>query len=192
MKTSASFAALLLLFACGSLHARTHRIAQQEPKAPAADTKPAWPPALPKDVASLDAIVAAVYDVISGPAGERDWNRFRTLFVPDARLIPVQKKPEGGFTYHVMSVEDYVQRAGPFFKEKGFFESEVSRKTESFGQIASVFTTYESREVKDGKPFARGINNMQFFNDGTRWWCIGIYWDSERPDNPIPDRYLKK
>lgn len=163
--------------------------AQQQPPPTAPASAPA---ANPKDVGSLDAIVAAVYGVISGPAGDRDWDRFRSLFVPNPRLIPIHKKPDSGFSVDSLSVEDYIRVAGKYFHEKAFYESEVGRRTEMFGQMASVFTTYESRETKDGKPFVRGINNMQFFNDGTRWWCVTIFWDSERPDNPIPARYLEK
>jgi len=161
----------------------------QENKAEAA----AWPAANPRDVASLDAIVAAVYDVISGPAGERDWNRFRSLFVPEGRLVPVQKKQDGSFGHRILAVDDYAKNAGEYFKKEGFFEREIARKTDRFGQLAVVFTTYASRHTADAseKPFARGINSMTFYNDGKRWWCLSIIWDSERTDNPIPDKYLK-
>lgn len=159
------------------------------------ETKPAaaWPAANPKDVESLDAILAAVYDVISGPAGDRDWNRFRSLFVPEGRLIPIRKNADGSFTHQILSVDDYANRAGDFFKKEGFFERDISHKTDRFGQLAVVFTTYASRHTADmnEKPFARGINSMTFYNDGKRWWCLSIIWDSERPDNPIPEKYLK-
>src|SRR5262249_15604491 len=87
-----------------------------------ADAAPEWPAANPKDVESLDAILAAVYDVISGPAGDRDWNRFRSLFVPEGRLVPIRKKADGSFTHQILSVDDYAKNAGPFFKKEGFFE----------------------------------------------------------------------
>jgi len=158
-----------------------------------ADAAAAWPTANPKDVSSLDAIVAAVYDVISGPPGDRDWNRFRSLFVPEGRLVPIRKKPDGSFTHQVMAVDDYAKGAADYFKKEGFFEREISRKTDSFGQLTVIFTTYVSRHTADTneKPFARGINSMTFYNDGKRWWCLSIIWDSERPDNPIPAKYLK-
>jgi len=158
---------------------------------PKQEAAAAWPAADPKDVASLDSIVAAVYGVISGPAGDRDWNRFRSLFTPDGRLVPIQKKPDGSFGHHILAVEDYVKGAGDFFKKEGFYESEIARRTEQFGQLAVIFTTYASRHAPDEKPFARGINSMTFYNDGKRWYCLSIIWDSERPDNPIPDKYLK-
>ena len=152
---------------------------------------PAVPPAKPDDVKSIDSIIAATYDVISGPAGDRDWDRFRSLFIPEARLIPVDAGPSGGTArYRVYSVEDYVNRAGGSFKQKGFFESEVSRKQEQFGHIAHVFSTYESRRVKGEKPFARGINSFSLFNDGQRWWVVQIMWDAESPTQPIPEKYL--
>lgn len=151
------------------------------------------PAANPKDVESLDAMVAAVYDVISGPPGPRDWKRFESLFAPEARLIAVRAPKDAGKASLVfMTPKDYEERAGKHFLEHGFFEQEVSRKTDSFGAMTHIYTTYESRETKDGKPIARGINSMEFFNDGTRWWCVQIYWDSERPGNPIPEKYLGK
>ena len=146
----------------------------------------------PKDVQSLDAIVAAIYDVISGPPGARDWNRFSSLFAKDARLIAVRAPKEGKPVLVTMTPSGYAERAGSYFLEHGFFEHELSRKTDSYGAMTHIYTTYESRETKDGKSIDRGINSMEFFYDGERWWCVEIYWDSERPGNPIPEKYLKE
>jgi len=154
---------------------------------------PTTPQANPKDVESMDAILAAVYDVISGPAGKkRDWDRFRSLFQPGARLIPVAKLKEGDFTTRVLTVEDYITRANPFMEKEGFFEKEIARKVETFGHITHVFSAYESKhKAEDEKPFARGINSIQLFYDGKRWWVMTIYWDGETPEQPIPQKYLK-
>jgi hypothetical protein len=160
-------------------------VAQEKKDAPAAvaQTPAATPVANPKDVQSLDAMVAAIYDVISGPPGARDWNRFNSLFAKDARLIAVRVPKEGGKPdLAVMTPADYAARAGKYFLEHGFFEHELSRKTDSYGAMTHIYTTYESRETKDGKPIDRGINSMEFFNDGERWWCVEIYWDAERPE----------
>ena len=157
------------------------------PAAPAAQAT-----ARPTDVSSMDAIVAALYGSISGPAGDRDWEHFRSLFIPEAQLIATYKKKDGPLTYKVMSVQGYVDGAGKYFKEHGFFEREISRKVETFGSITHVFSTYESRATADGKPFERGINSIQLFNDGTRWWVVDVYWTGETPENPIPERYLSK
>ncbi len=146
----------------------------------------------PKDVQSLDAIVAAIYDVISGPPGARDWSRFNSLFAPDARLIAVRAPKDGKPSLVVMTPAGYAERGGKYFLDHGFFEHELSRKTDSYGAMTHIYTTYESRETKDGKSIDRGINSMEFFYDGERWWCVEIYWDSERPGNPIPEKYLAK
>jgi hypothetical protein len=162
-------------------------------QASASATTAAAPDANPKDVESLDAIVAAVYDVISGPPGPRDWHRFNSLFAPDARLIAVRMPKDGGKpSLVVMTPKGYEERAGKHFLEHGFFEHEIGRKTDSFGAMTHIYTTYESRETTDGKAIDRGINSMEFFYDGTRWWCVQIYWDSERAGNPIPEKYLGK
>lgn len=151
------------------------------------------PQARPEDVSSMDAILAALYDVISGPAGKkRDWNRMRSLFIPEGRLMAVGPKKEGGFGYRLMSVEDYIKANGNYLETNGFFEREVARTVEQFGQIAHVFSTYESRhKAEDAKPFMRGINSIQLMYDGKRWWVVTVYWEGERPDNTLPDKYLK-
>lgn len=151
------------------------------------------PAANPADVSSIDAIIAAVYDVISGPAGKkRDWDRMRSLFMPGARLIPTGPRPAGGYGSRALMVEDYVTRGTPLFEKEGFFERESARRTESFGQIAHVFSTYESRHApEDAKPFQRGINSIQLMNDGKRWWIVTIFWQAEDQNNPLPEKYLK-
>ncbi len=159
--------------------------AQQEVDATAS------PAARPADVASIDAILETVYAVISGPAGARDWDRFRSLFVPEARLIAVGFNPEGEFRKTAMDVDGYISRASGYFMENGFFESEIARRTEQFGHIAHAFSTYESRHrADDAQPFSRGINSFQLMNDGVRWWVVTIYWEAETPELSIPDKYL--
>ena len=162
--------------------------AQPEQK-PAAET----PAASPADVKSIDSIVAALYDVISGPAGQkRDWNRFRSLFWPGAHLIPLVVPPgKAGHAARLLSVEDYATRTEPFFEKEGFYESAVANRVEQWAQIAQVFSTYESRHAKGEKPSARGINSIQVFNDGQRWWVLNILWEGESEQNPLPERMLK-
>jgi hypothetical protein len=151
-------------------------------------------PADPRDVESIDAILAAAYDVISGPAGKkRDWNRERSLFYPGARLIPTATVPGRNDVVlepQMLDVESYIARAEPLLQE-GFFEKEVARRTEQFGRIAHVWSTYESRHhPNDAVPFMRGINSFQLFNDGERWWILSICWQHETVDHAIPEKYL--
>ena len=162
------------------------------PSQTAAQAVPATPAANPSDVATMDAIIAAVYDVISGPAKTtRNWDRFRSLFIPGARLIPTGRRQTGEVGSRVLTPEDYIQRSSPLLERDGFFEREISRRAESFGNIAHVFSTYESRHAKDdAKPFARGINSFQLMNDGLRWWIVTIFWQGEDEKNPLPSRYL--
>lgn len=167
-------------------------IAFAQTERPIASAPP--PTARPADVGTRDAIVAALYDSISGPSGDRDWNRFRSLFIPEAQLIATFKKKDAPkdapLSYRVMSVQDYVDGAGKYFKEHAFYEREIARQVETFGSITHIFSTYESRQTPDGKPFERGINSIQLFNDGTRWWVVEVYWTGETPENPIPAQYL--
>lgn len=161
-------------------------------QAPAATPAPQpAPEAKPADVASPDAILAATYDVISGPPGDRDWNRFYSLFIPDARLISTGKGKDGAMRIRSVSPEEYAKLAGAYFQKNGFFERESSRKSERYGNITQIFSTYESRNTAaDERPFARGINSFQLYFDGKRWWVVTIFWLEESPDNPIPKEYL--
>lgn len=146
------------------------------------------------DVSSVDAIMKAVYEVISGDAGQkRDWDRFRTLFHKDARLIPSGKNAQTGIVgARVFTPEEYIQRSSPFMEKEGFFEKEIARRIDAYGNLAQVFSTYQSfHKTDDKKPFARGINSFQLLNDGTRWWIVTIYWQGETPETPIPKKYLK-
>jgi hypothetical protein len=146
----------------------------------------------PADVATMDAIIASLYDVISGPPGKRNWDRFRSLFYPGARLIPTGRRQTGEVGSRVLSPQDYVDRSAPLLEKNGFFEREISRRTEKFGNIAHLFSTYESRHAKDdAKPFARGINSIQMMNDGKRWWILSVFWQAEDDKNPLPAEYLR-
>lgn len=146
-----------------------------------------------EDVKSIDAIIHSLYDVISGDSAvKRNWDRMRTLFLPEGRLLACGTRPDGTVRYRVMSVEDYISLNGPFLEKNGFFENELSRKTEQFSNIAHVFSTYQSKhKATDEKPFARGINSIQLMWDGKRWWIVSIYWTGESPANPLPEKYLK-
>jgi hypothetical protein len=147
------------------------------------------------DVSSIDAIVRAAYDVISGPAGKpRDWERERSLFWPGARVIPTATVPgrnDVELAPLLLDVDGYIERVEPIFAQGGFYETEVARRTEQFGQIAQVWSTYESRHAPDEpEPFMRGINGFQLFHDGARWWIVNIFWQHESAAHPIPDKYL--
>ena len=152
------------------------------------------PTASHADVASVDAIIAALYDVISGPAGEaRDWDRFRSLFVADATLIPTGVRTgETKVSARVITVEDYIESSGAMLEERGFFESEIGRVTEQFGNMVHAFSTYDSRWTPEGDVFQRGINSIQLLDDGERWWIVNVMWWGVGPDVEIPAKYRKK
>jgi len=137
----------------------------------------------------VDSLVHAVYDVISGPAGERDWNRFRSLFVPQARLTKAAEAADGSAIVRLLTVDDFVNVAGEAVRKEPFYESPMVSRTLTYGRVAQVFSSYESRHAPADKPFQRGINSFQLLNDGKRWWVLSILWDQERPDNPLPAEF---
>ncbi|WP_205043277.1 hypothetical protein [Rhodanobacter glycinis] len=184
----------MLLVPCALLFAASSLPSVAAPNAPAsqaASSTSAIPAARPADVSSMEAVIDAVYEVISGPKDQkRDWNRMRSLFVPGARLISVHAGKDGASEARVMSVEDYIRLAQPLMEKDGFFERESHRTVDRYGGIAQVFSTYESRHAAaDAKPFQRGINSFQLLFDGHRWWVVTIYWQGEHPDLPLPKQY---
>lgn len=152
----------------------------------------ARPGASPEDVESIDAILAALYASISGPAGEtRDWKRFESLFHPAARLQPIVPTGANQFDLRDHTPAQYRDVAQPIFDQRPFYENELCRRVEQFGQLAHAFSTYESRnDPSEETPFQRGINSIQLMQDGGRWWILSIVWDSERQGNPLPEGYL--
>ncbi len=169
---------------CGQSPSPAPKTETARQQAPPPDLSSRVPTPRPDDVKSLDSILKAIYNVISGPAGDRDWNRFRSLFVPEARLTSATRK-DGG-PVRLLDVEGYARGAGSYFKTHAFYESAIANRVQKFASIAQVFSSYASRTAPNEKPFARGVNSIQLFNDGSRWWVISILWDEESTANPLP------
>jgi hypothetical protein len=161
---------------------------------------PDWPAVEnPSDVDTVDHLVASLYEVISGPAGQRDWNRFRSLFVPDGRIGVVV--PESSATKDApahkgdavfLSPDMYAQRDDPYFKTHGFFERSIANRVEEFGNLVQVWSTYESRNAKaDSQPFTRGINSIQIVHARGRFWIASVLFDDERAGLTLPEKYMK-
>lgn len=144
----------------------------------------------PEDVATPDAIIKAMYDTISGPAGTRNWYRERSLFLDGARLIPIGKRIHKEGELQILSLEEWIEDAEPFLAENDFYEIEIMRQMNRYGNLVQAFSTYEARNSEDGEPIARGINSIQLLHKDDRWWIVTIMWDNETKDNPIPEEYL--
>lgn len=184
MRSGCFLVAVLALAVSTVLPAQT-----QQATKPAPATEPV---ANPEDVKSIDAIVHAVYDCISGPAGQkRDWQRFRSLYLPGARLVPTGRRATGEVGTRVFTVDEYASNAEAYFEKNSFYESEVARQVNQYGHIAQVFSTYASRKAPGEAPFVRGINGFDLIYDGKRWWVLTVFWENESAENPIPDKYLK-
>ena len=146
------------------------------------------------DTKTLDAIIQAIYETVSGPAGaERDTPRMRSLYMPGANLVRTSVTDNGRRVANVMDVDAFLKDTADFFRRDGFYEAEIARRTDLFGNIAQVFSTYETRnDPAEAVPLKRGINSIQLFNDGDRWWIVNMIWDNERDDNPMPPEYLPR
>lgn len=174
MRLQAPIAALI--FCAPALHAQA-----------AADRAVPRPPAVSTDVGSIDSIVSALYQTISGPVGaERQWSRFYSLLDPAVRFIPTGCDSAGGCHRRIFTAEQYQERADSVLRALGFRETALVNKVERFGNIAHVFSSYASYRRDETKPFSRGINSIQLFWDGHRWWVLSVFWDSERMGNALP------
>ena len=143
------------------------------------------------DVKSVDGIISALYSAISGDPGQpRDWNRFRNLFKPEMKLIPTRKNETGELTIKALAPEEYIELFSTRISG-GFFEKEIHRVTESYGTVTHVFSTYETKGKKDGPVTNRGINSIQLFHDGQRYYVITIFWCAESMGYALPEKYLK-
>jgi len=150
---------------------------------PATTPATSAPTANPSDVKSIDAILTELYAVISGPPGDRDWTRFRSLFATNARLTAVTKQTSD-HPARLMSPDEYVSLAAGYFKTHAFYEKPIVNKVDRFGNIAQVFSSYESRNAPAEKPFARGINSIQLFYDQNRWYILSILGRRNRHQPP--------
>lgn len=150
-------------------------------------------PARPADVASIDAIIAAFYAVISGPAGQpRQWSRDRSLYIPGVRFVSTGYDPQDRRTVSVMDHQQFVDATDSGFVTRGFYETEIHRVTHRVNDIAHVFSTYEMRTTPDGPVFGRGVNSIELYWDGARWWIAAAVWIDEAPSHPLPAELLPR
>ena len=142
----------------------------------------------PADVATLDGIMAAFYDIVSHDANEPvDWARDSTLYLADLRFRIAQPTPDG-MRVRILDHGAFATLFGD--ATEAFYEREVHRVTHRFGPIAQVWSTYEWRTTPDGPAGGRGINAIDLYFDGARWWIGSASWTAETPANPIPAEYL--
>jgi len=146
----------------------------------------------PKDVASIDSIIKAFYEAISGPAGQpRQWGRDKTLYIPGVKFVSMAEQ-NGKISMRVRDHQQFVNSSNAGLVRDGFYETELGRIERRFGNTAHVLSSYEFRTKLDGPVLGRGVNSIHLVFDGTRWWITHAIWDDERPNNPIPADLLPK
>jgi hypothetical protein len=138
------------------------------------------------DVETIDSIISALYENISGPAGPRDWDRERHLFAPEVHLMPTRPRDDGSHIIQILDREGYISSRTPFFESADFYEWEVSRREERFGHIAHVWSAYEGSRTPGGEIILRGVNSIQLYNDGDRWWVVSMVWDNAPTEVKLP------
>ena len=173
----------------GAMAAQTATSAPRPAPAPGAiAAHPDWPKANFDDVKSPQAIIAALSASISSEAGQQpDWQRFRSLFVPGAgRMIITRVPKDAAADVTVLSMEDYIARSSGNTARASFFEIPIAYDVQSFGRMTHVYESYGLHHARNDKPYVRGVNSFELLSDGTRYYVLQVYWDTERPDNPLP------
>lgn len=144
-----------------------------------------------REFSSIDEVIVTLYEIISGPAGPRDWDKMRELCVPGADFCSFATKEDGGKVFRKGDVESYIKNSGSFFMNSAFYETEIGRRMDRFGNVAHVFSAYQFTLEKGGEVKARGINSIQLIKDQGRWYIANVIWDSETESEKIPIEYLK-
>lgn len=145
------------------------------------------------NVSTLDGIMKAYYDVVTIKKGEKpSYERDSLLHWPDVNVGMTSVGKSGKLSFRYMSLKEFHRLSDPYLEKEGFYEREISRKVDHFGAIYHVFSTYESRATSNGPVTERGINSIELYFDGARFWILGWFYDSERKGNPIPQEYLNK
>jgi len=137
---------------------------------------------------TIDELVKALDDAVSGPA-DKDRTCLHELILPEGRLIPMSKGPDGKLAPKVLTVDDWINRV----KARGhevLHERQVKYSVDTYGQIAHLWSTYELHLSSDDKTTIRGINSIQAVYDGAQWKVIEILWKAEGPSEPVPQKYL--
>jgi hypothetical protein len=140
------------------------------------------------DFSTIDGIITALYESISGNAGEpRDWERDRALHHPRALFAPA-RQAAGGPAAGVFDFDEFVASRDPFLVATDFHEVEIARREFHFGAIAHVLSAYEARTAPApaGRVLRRGVNSIQLMHDGERWWILSTVWDNERDGVALP------
>jgi hypothetical protein len=140
-----------------------------------------------EDVSTIEGIVKASYETISGGVGvARDWGRDRTLFDPNSRSVAIHVDAKtGAIKTESMTEQEFADRSDASAVRDGFTERELKHVIHRYGNVATVLSSYEGAAAS-GKGAERGVNIFQLYFDGKRWWILSMVWDTERPDNPIP------
>jgi len=142
------------------------------------------------DASTPEKIIHTAYALISGRAGEpRDWDRWRTLHSDKARLIAIESGDDGAPFAHVMSPDEFIASRSPFFAQNDFFEWETAREEKRYGSLVQVWSSYDAAHEPGGHPIRRGVNSIQLWNDGDRWWILSVAWDAIEALTRAANRY---
>jgi hypothetical protein len=147
------------------------------------------------DHEAIQRTLDALYQSICFAKGEKPtFASLRALFLPQALLI----NNNNSVAPVVMGVEAFIEAVQTALTSGGleeFYEREIARTIEIFGNIAHVFSTYEARfDATSQEPFSIGINTIQLVkimvNDAEEWRVSSMAWNDQTPDRPIPVQYL--
>lgn len=129
-----------------------------------------------------------LYEIISTPWPNRDWQSERELYHPDARLVRTGLNEDGSSFAKVMSLDEFIENADELLANVEFSETEMRHEARIFGNVAQVASIYEKTYKTDmEKSHGRGINFFNLIYDGSKWLIMSVVWDNERDGLSISD-----
>ena len=132
-----------------------------------------------QETQTVEAVIATMYQLISGRTTDaRDWNAWKALHAPGARLIPIESEDDGSRVARIMTPDEFAESRSKFFLQHDFFEWETEREERRYGQLAHAWSTYEAAHEPGGRVIRKGVNSFQLWNDGNRWWILSAAWDA--------------
>jgi len=145
------------------------------------------------DVSTLDGVMKAYYEVVTVKKGGKiSFERDSLLHIANAGVGVIQINENRRPQLHYITLRQYHNYADASLEKNGFDEREIHRQVEHFGAVYHVWSTYESRVVADGPVTDRGINSIELYFDGQRFWITSWIFDAERKGIEIPKEYLGK
>lgn len=141
-----------------------------------------------EDVKSIDAIIDAYYDVISGSSDD-PWQFERDHYIHSDHAVIIRLDNNGNADAHSLEAEYIPMGLAP---KENFYEKELKRIVSQFGNVAQVWSAYEIRSNPEIASNVRGLNSIQLHFEKGRWWIDSWSFQMASDKNSFLTGFLEK